>query len=119
MSKSGNFWSRWPRDFFPRIVGVGEAGLGVGVVLGLERMGDPDERLAGLLVEAFLAQEDAAQLDGRVGEGVAFDRIGGAAIEKDRQVGQAGHFVGQTRQTSGRGRAAAAARVREPSSRRR
>ena len=31
-------------DFFPRVVRVGEAGLGVGVVLGLERLGDPDER---------------------------------------------------------------------------
>ena len=86
------------RDFFPRIVGVGEAGLGVGVVLGLERVGDPDKRLAGLLVEAFLAQQDAPQLDGRVGERMALDRIGGAAIEKDRQVGHAGHFIGQTRE---------------------
>ena len=45
-------------DLFPGIVGVREAGLGVGVVLGLERLGDPDERLAGRLVEALLAQQD-------------------------------------------------------------
>ena len=82
-------------DLFPRVVGVGEAGLGVGVVLGLERLGDPDERLAGRLVEAFLAQQDAPQLDRRVGQGVPLDRVGGAAIEEDRQVGRARDLVGQ------------------------
>ena len=82
-------------DLFPRIVGVGEAGLGVGVVLGLERLGDPDEGVAGGLVEALLAQQDAAELDGRVGEGVPLDRVGRPVIEEDRQVGRAGNLVGQ------------------------
>ena len=67
-------------------MGVREAGLGVGVVLGLERLGDPDERLAGRRVDAFLAQQDAAQLDRRVAERVPFDGVGGPAIEEDRQV---------------------------------
>ena len=39
MSKSGNCLVALACDFFPRIVSVGKAGLGVGVVLGLERMG--------------------------------------------------------------------------------
>ena len=82
-------------DFFPRVVGVREAGLGVGVVLGLERLGDPDERLAGRRVEAFLAQQDSPQLDGGVGESVPLDGVGGAAIEEDRQVGRRRDLVGQ------------------------
>ncbi len=73
------------RDFFPRIVGVGEAGLGIGVVLGLERLGDPDERLAGLLVEAFLAQQDAAQLDRGVGKAC---RSIASAARRSRKIGR-------------------------------
>ena len=85
-------------DLLPGIVGVGEAGLGVGVVLGLERLGDPDEGLAGGRVDALLAQQDSAQLDGRVAQGVAFDGVGGPAIEEDRQVGRPGNLVGHARE---------------------
>ena len=106
-------------DLFPRVVGVGEAGLGVGVVLGLERLGDPDERLAGGLVEAFLAQQDAPQLDGRVGERVALDGVGGAAIEEDRQVAGRRDLVGQAGELAVAVGPRAAAPARGPSSRRR
>ena len=46
-------------------------------------------------VEALLAQQDAAQLDGRVAQGVALDGVGGPAIEEDRQVDRARDLVGQ------------------------
>lgn len=77
---------------------VREAGLRVGVVLGFEPVGNPNKRLARLVVEAFLANQDAPQLNGGIGQSMAFDGIGGAVIEKDRQVRHAGHFVGQTRE---------------------
>ena len=89
-----------PGDFFPRVVGIGETGLGVGVVLGLERFFDPDKGLAGLLVEAFLAEQDAPQFDARVRKGMALDRVGGAAIEEDRHVDRAGDLVSHGRKPS-------------------
>src|SRR5208337_2813641 len=71
-------------DLFPGIVGVGKARRGVGVVLGFERLRDPDERCAGGLVQAFLAQQDSPQLDGRVEERVPLDGVGRAVIDEDR-----------------------------------
>ena len=97
MSYCGNRWSRSAGDFFPRVVGVGEAGLRVGVVLGLERLIDPDKRLAGRRVDAFLAQQNTTQLDRRIAQSVPFDRVGGAAIEEDRQVGSSRNLVRQAR----------------------
>ena len=61
---------------------ISKARLGVRVVLGLERLRDPDERCAGSLVKAFLAQQNSPQLDGRVDKGMALDGLGGAAIEE-------------------------------------
>ena len=71
-------------DLFPGIVCVGKARLGVGVVLGLERLRDPDKRCADGLVKAFLAQQDSPQLDGRVNKRVPLDGIGRAVIDEDR-----------------------------------
>ena len=73
-------------DLLPGLVRVGEAGLGVLVMLGLEALGDPDERLAGLVVDAFVAEDDPAQLDRGVAQGMAFDGVGGPPVEEDRQV---------------------------------
>ena len=80
-------------DFFPRIMRVCKAGLGIGVMLGFERMGNPNEGLSGLLVETFLAQQDAAQFDSGIGKRVPLDRVRGLAIEEYRQVGRAGDLV--------------------------
>ena len=101
-------------DFFPRVVRVGEAGLGVGVMLGLERLVDPDERLSGRGVDAFLAQQNASELDGRIGQGVSFDGVGSASIEEDRQVGRPGDLIGQAGEPPVAVRAAAAAPARGP-----
>ena len=73
-------------DLFPRVVGVGEAGLGVGVVLGLERLGDPDERLAGRRVDAFLAQQDSPQLDRRIASEAC--RSIASAARRSRKIGR-------------------------------
>ena len=105
-------------DLLPGVVGIREARLGIGVVLGLERLGDPDEWLAGGRVDALLAQQDAAQLDRGVAQGVALDGVGGPAVEEDRQVDRRGDLVGQAGVPAvavGRGSAPA----RGPSSRRR
>src|SRR5262249_57484267 len=74
---------------------VGGGRRGVGVVVGLERARDPDERLAGLVVDALLAQEDAAELNGGVAEGVPLDGVGGGAVEEDGQVAGRRDLVGE------------------------
>ena len=70
-------------DFFPRVMSVGEARLAVLVVLGFERLGDPNERLARHVVDAFLAEQDASQLDRGIPKRVSFDRVGGLEVNED------------------------------------
>ena len=106
-------------DLLPGVVRVGEARLGVLVVLGLERLGDPDERLAGLVVDALLAQQDAAQLDRGVAQGVPLDRVG-RACGRGRSAGRPGPGPRRRgRPSGGRGPAGAAAPARGTAPRRR
>jgi hypothetical protein len=55
-------------------------------VPGLERSSDPDKGLARVGVEAFLADEHASELDGRIGQGVTFDGVGRVPVDENRQV---------------------------------
>ncbi len=83
-------------DLFPGIVSVGEACLGVGVVLGLERLRDPHKRRAGFLIKAFLAQQDPPQLDRGVAQCVPLDGVGRVVIDEDRQVDRRRDLIGET-----------------------
>src|SRR5262249_8795941 len=38
------------------------------------------------------------ELNGRIGESVPLDRVGGPAIQEDRQIGRSRNFVGYTRE---------------------
>ena len=96
-------------DLFPRVVRVGEAGLGVGVMLGLERLGDPDERLAGRPGRGIPCPAGSRPARPRYPQSAC--RSIASAVRRSRKIGRsigAGDLVGQA------GEAPVAVRPRQP-----
>ena len=80
-------------DVFPRIMRISKARLCVFIMLRFERPGNPNERRAGFVVDALLAEQDAPQLEFGVAQGVPVDRVGGRLIKKNRQVFDARNLI--------------------------